>query len=91
MTSQSATGKQVDVWNSIPFAQPPIGDLRSRHPKPMNLRGDVVRDTRALPNYRWQTMNDFFFNFIGSTMWNDNTELSEDLFVFQRHGPSSAP
>ena len=91
MTSQAATGKQVDVWNSIPFAQPPIGDLRFRHPKPMDSWGDVVRDTRALPNSCWQTMDDFFGNFSGSTMWNANTERSEDCLYLSVTVPRPRP
>ena len=91
MTSQSATGKQVNVWNSIPFAQPPIGDLRFRHSKSMDPRGDVVRDAQALPNCCWQTMNDFFGNFTGWTMWNANTELSEDCLYLSVTVPRPRP
>ena len=91
MTSQSATGKQVDVWNSIPFAQPPVGELRFRHAKPMDPWGDVVRDTRALPNSCWQKIDTFFGNFTGSTMWNANTELSEDCLYLSVTVPRPRP
>ena len=91
MTSQSATGKQVDVWNSIPFAQPPVGELRFRHPKPMDPWGDVVRDTRALPNSCWQKIDTFFGNFTGSTMWNANTALSEDCLYLSVTVPRPRP
>ena len=91
MTSQSATGKQVDVWNSIPFAQPPVGELRFRHAKPMDPWGDVVRDTRALPNSCWQKIDNFFGNFTGSTMWNANMELSEDCLYLSVTVPRPRP
>ena len=91
MTLRAATGKHVDVWNSIPFAQPPIGDLRFRHPKPIEPWGDTIRDTRALPNSCWQTMDDFFGNFSGSTMWNANTERSEDCLYLSVTVPRPRP
>ena len=39
MTAVAATAKEVDVWNSIP-----LGELRFRHPKPMDPWNDI-RDT----------------------------------------------
>ena len=32
---KAATGRDVDMWWGIPFAEPPIGDLRFRAPKPV--------------------------------------------------------
>ena len=32
---RAANGKDVDVWWGIPYAEPPIGDLRFRAPKPI--------------------------------------------------------
>ena len=90
MTSQAPTGKQVDVWNSVPFAQPPVGELRFRHPRPMDPWDDV-RDTRDMPNSCWQTMDDFFGNFAGSTMWNANTERSEDCLYLSVTVPRPRP
>lgn len=90
LTLQGPTGKQVDVWNSIPFAQPPVGDLRFRHPKPMKP-WNGVRDTRAMPNSCWQTMDNFFGNFSGSTMWNANTERSEDCLYLSITVPRPRP
>ena len=31
----AANGKEVDIWWGIPFAEPPIGDLRFRAPEPI--------------------------------------------------------
>ncbi|XP_046462151.1 acetylcholinesterase-like [Daphnia pulex] len=90
MTAVAATGKQVDVWNSIPFGQPPVGELRFRHPRPMDP-WDGVRDTRDMPNSCWQTMDDFFGNFAGSTMWNANTERSEDCLYLSVTVPRPRP
>ena len=90
MTAVAATGKQVDVWNSIPFGQPPLGDLRFRHPRPMDP-WDGIRDTRDMPNSCWQTMDDFFGNFAGSTMWNANTERSEDCLYLSVTVPRPRP
>ena len=90
MTAQAATGKEVDVWNSIPYAQPPVGDLRFRHPRPMDPWDDV-RDTRDMPNSCWQTMDDFFGNFAGSAMWNANTERSEDCLYLSVTVPKPRP
>ena len=90
MTAFAATGKQVDVWNSIPFGQPPLGELRFRHPRPMDP-WDGIRDTRDMPNSCWQTMDDFFGNFAGSTMWNANTERSEDCLYLSVTVPRPRP
>lgn len=90
MTAVAPTGKQVDVWNSIPFGQPPVGDLRFRHPRPMDP-WDGIRDTRDMPNSCWQTMDDFFGNFAGSIMWNANTERSEDCLYLSVTVPHPRP
>ena len=90
-TVQAATGKQVDMWNSIPFAQPPVGELRFRHPRPVD-RWDDVRDTRAKPNSCWQATDDFFgLDFNGSNMWNPNTEKSEDCLYLTVAIPRPRP
>lgn len=90
MTSQASTGKQVDVWNSIPYAKPPTGQLRFRHPKPMDP-WDGVLDVRKQPNSCWQTMDDFFGDFSGSTMWNANTERNEDCLYLSVTVPRPRP
>jgi len=90
MTAQASTGKEVDMWNSIPFAQPPVGDLRFRHPRPMDPWTEV-KDTRELANSCWQTVDEFFGDFTGSTMWNTNTERSEDCLYLSVVVPRPRP
>lgn len=89
-TAQAATGKQVDVWNSIPFAQAPVGDLRFRHPRPTDPWQGVL-DARAPPNSCWQTHDDFFGDFPGALMWNANTERSEDCLYLSVTAPRPRP
>ena len=76
-TVSTAIGGEVDAWYSIPYAKPPVGELRFRHPRPIDRWFDI-KDTRGLPNSCWQISDTFFGDFEGATMWNPNTPVSED-------------
>lgn len=90
ITQTSVTGRQVDAWYGIPFAQPPIGDLRFRHPRPID-RWHGVKDATKLPNSCWQIIDDFFGTFEGSNMWNANTPMSEDCLYISVIVPKPRP
>ncbi|XP_043236715.1 acetylcholinesterase-like [Amphibalanus amphitrite] len=90
ITLTAATGRQVDAWLGIPYAQPPLGNLRFRHPRPMQA-WQGVREARTLPNSCWQIKDTFFNDFIGSTMWNANTPLSEDCLYLNVVLPRPKP
>lgn len=86
-TTTSSTGKKVDVWLSIPYAQPPIGALRFRHPRPIEKWSGVLNTTER-PNSCVQIIDTVFGDFSGAEMWNPNTQLSEDCLyinVFVPH------
>ncbi|XP_067653451.1 acetylcholinesterase-like [Haliotis asinina] len=42
----SVLGKSIDVFYGIPYAKPPVGDLRFKHPQPSDSWGPEVRDAR---------------------------------------------
>nr|UEK51388.1 acetylcholine esterase-like protein [Parasacculina yatsui] len=90
LTLTAATGRQVDAWLGIPFAKPPLGDLRFRHPQPMEA-WEGVRDAKTLPNSCWQVKDTFFGDFRGSTMWNANTPRSEDCLYLNVVRPRPQP
>lgn len=46
---QGTTNGDVDVWHSIPFAAPPVGNLRFRPPAPPTPWTEV-KDVSGLPN-----------------------------------------
>jgi len=89
-TVSSATGVEVDAWYSIPFAQPPLGDLRFRHPKPIDPWQNI-KDTTGLPNTCVQIFDDFFGDFEGAQMWNANTPMSEDCLYLSVFVPKPRP
>ncbi|XP_018311645.1 acetylcholinesterase isoform X1 [Mycetomoellerius zeteki] len=76
-TMVATTGKSVDAWFGIPYAQKPIGPLRFRHPRPAERWSGVLNAT-TLPNSCVQILDTVFGDFPGATMWNPNTPLSED-------------
>ena len=40
----SSGGKQVISWYDIPYAQPPVGQLRWRAPRALNTPQNLIRD-----------------------------------------------
>ena len=81
LTLNSPSGRKVDAWLGIPYAQPPIGPLRFRHPRPVDKWQGIYNATKP-PNSCVQIVDTVFGDFPGATMWNPNTELSEDcLYV----------
>eukprot|EP00095_Tigriopus_kingsejongensis_P006002 maker-scaffold505_size153196-snap-gene-0.26 protein:Tk06002 transcript:maker-scaffold505_size153196-snap-gene-0.26-mRNA-1 annotation:"ace1 type acetylcholinesterase" len=90
VTLKSATNKDVDVWYGIPYAQPPIGNLRFRHPRPIDA-WPGIKETTKLPNSCVQIYDTAFPGFFGSEMWNANTPLSEDCLYINVAVPRPHP
>lgn len=90
ITIPSATGKKVDAWLGVPYAQPPIGSLRFRHPRPAE-RWNGILNTTTHPNCCVQILDTVFGDFPGATMWNPNTPLSEDCLYLNIIVPRPRP
>lgn len=90
-TQEVATGKLVDVWEGIPFAMPPVGYLRFRHPRPVDPWSGVM-NTSTSPNTCYQIYDTMFGkDFAGSAIWNPNTPLSEDCLYLNVWTPNPRP
>lgn len=67
----------VDIYWGIPYAKPPLGELRFRHPIPSDP-WTGVRNTTERPAACWQGMDTYFPGHKGADVWNPNTPRSED-------------
>ena len=83
-------GKAVDAYLGIPFAKPPIGNLRFKPPIPKDRWRGIYNATK-LPKSCYQLPDMFFGDFYGSTMWNANTEVSEDCLYLNVWVPRTRP
>ncbi|XP_035782837.1 acetylcholinesterase-like isoform X2 [Anopheles albimanus] len=90
ITVDAPSGKKVDVWLGIPYAQPPVGPLRFRHPRPAEKWSGVLNATTP-PNSCVQIVDTVFGDFPGATMWNPNTPLSEDCLYINVVAPRPRP
>ncbi|KAF5294311.1 hypothetical protein FQA39_LY13455 [Lamprigera yunnana] len=75
--SKTILGREVHVFTGIPFAKPPIEQLRFRRPVPIEPWHGVL-DATKLPNSCYQERYEYFPGFEGEEMWNPNTNISED-------------
>ena len=89
-TVRAATGKLVDAWVGIPYAQPPVGEYRFRHPRPVD-RWSGTKDTLTLPPSCHQINDETYPGFPGSEMWNPNTNKSEDCLYLSIWTPKPRP
>ena len=89
-TFSSIFSRDVDVWYGIPYAQPPLGNLRFRHPRPMD-KWKGIKETTKLPNTCVQIYDTAFPGFLGAEMWNPNTPISEDCLYINVAVPKPHP
>ncbi|KAL1140823.1 hypothetical protein AAG570_000751 [Ranatra chinensis] len=89
-TLSAPTGKYVDAWFGIPYAKKPIGNLRFRHPHPVDRWEHVLNATKP-PNTCVQIIDTVFGDFPGATMWNPNTQMSEDCLYINVVVPKPRP
>lgn len=84
---RSVFGKALDSFYGIPFAKPPIGELRYKKPVPVDPWPGIL-DAQKLPNTCVQEPFNYFSGFMGEQMWNPNTELSEDCLYINIWAPA---
>ena len=82
--------RKVSAWYGVPYARPPTGKLRFRHPRPAEPWSDV-KDTMNQPNSCVQTPDTMWPGFPGAEAWNTNTPQSEDCLYLNVVVPRPHP
>ena len=88
--STAPNGKTVSAWYGIPYAQPPVGDLRFRHPHPLDS-WEGTKSTMDPPNSCIQIEDTMWPGFSGSEVWAANTPKSEDCLYLNVVVPNPHP
>ena len=48
-STNRSTSADIMIWRSVPYAQPPVGNLRFRAPVPLSGQWSGIRDGRSAP------------------------------------------
>ena len=83
----AVNGQEVNVWWGIPYAEPPVEDLRFKRPVPIKPWQGVKKANKR-PNACVQIKDVLFPGFPGAEMWNPNTKMSEDCLYLNIAVPS---
>ncbi|XP_036302117.1 cholinesterase isoform X2 [Pipistrellus kuhlii] len=83
-------GGTVTAFLGIPYAQPPLGRLRFKKPQSLTKWSDIWNATKYA-NSCYQNIDQSFPGFLGSEMWNPNTDLSEDCLYLNVWTPVPKP
>lgn len=86
----SYSNKIVNTYLGIPFAEPPINDLRFKRPQPVENWTETL-ECKTLPNCCPQTKFTTFVGTageIGEETWNYNTNISEDCLYLNIWAPN---
>ncbi|XP_062300303.1 acetylcholinesterase [Scomber scombrus] len=78
----------VSAFLGIPFAEPPVGKRRFRHPEPKNQWNGVF-PAITYPNACYQFVDTTYPGFPGMEMWNPNRDMSEDCLYLNVWVPPS--
>nr|CDS17963.1 acetylcholinesterase [Echinococcus granulosus] len=87
-TGWNISGIRVDAYLGIPFAKPPVGNLRFAPPVEADLWEGQL-DATKLPNSCWQYRpGNFDVTNPAARIWINNTEMSEDCLYLNVWVPS---
>ena len=79
----------VTVFRGIPYAAPPVGDLRWKRPQPV-VKWKGVKVTDKFSNICWQPGNSVGTFYGNEFYWKENTVQSEDCLYLNVWTPASA-
>lgn len=78
----------VTAFLGIPFAEPPVGKRRFRHPEPKGQWNGVFPAV-TYPNACYQFVDTTYPGFPGIEMWNPNRDMNEDCLYLNVWVPPS--
>uniref|UniRef100_A0A915NTZ1 Carboxylic ester hydrolase n=1 Tax=Meloidogyne floridensis TaxID=298350 RepID=A0A915NTZ1_9BILA len=81
--------KRVRSFLGVPFAEPPIGELRFLPPRLKKPWNETIEAT-TLASACYQGRDTYNESFWGSEMWNANTPVSEDCLYMNIWAPAEA-
>ena len=85
----SSASKDVTVFKGIPYAAPPMGDLRWKRPQPV-VKWNGIRMANTFSNICWQPGNAVGTFYGNEFYWKEQTVQSEDCLYLNIWTPAKA-
>ena len=85
----ASASTEVTVFRGIPYAAPPVGDLRWKRPQPV-VKWKGIRKAETFSNICWQPGNAVGTFYGNEFYWKENTVQSEDCLYLNIWTPTKA-